>query len=78
MTSTPLTGRQHAFFVLIIALVAAAMLLPAFGIIERHAAIWYAAFPLSLIIVSRFRTESALYSYLNLFPLLVTLALCVQ
>jgi protoheme IX farnesyltransferase len=60
----------------IIALVAAAMLLPAFGIIERHVAFWYAALPLSLIIVFRFRTESALCSYLNFFPLLVTLALC--
>jgi protoheme IX farnesyltransferase len=61
----------------IIALVAAAMLLPAFGIIERHVAFWYAGFTLSLIVVSRLRTDSALYSYLNFFPVLMTLAICV-
>jgi protoheme IX farnesyltransferase len=60
----------------ILSLGAAAMLLPAFGIIERHVAFWYAVFILSLMLVSRFRTTAALYSYLNLFPLMVTLALC--
>ena len=60
------------------ALVAAAMLLPAFGIIDRHIALWFAAFPLPFVIIRRFRSEAALFAYLNLFPLLVTLALFVQ
>jgi heme o synthase len=59
----------------IAALTAAAMLLPAFGIIDRHSAIWLAAFPLPCVIIRRFRAEAALFAYFNLFPLLVTLAL---
>jgi protoheme IX farnesyltransferase len=61
----------------IAALVAAAMLLPAFGIIGPHAAPWYALFPLPLVLMAFARREQALFSYLNLFPMVVTLALCV-
>lgn len=58
-----------------LALVAAAMLLPAFGIIGRHVAIWYALFPLPLAVISLARSERLLFPYLNLFPLLVAVAL---
>jgi protoheme IX farnesyltransferase len=62
----------------IVALVAGAMLLPAFGIIGSHVAFWYAAFPCALLLMSRVRSEDVLSSVLNMFPLLVTLALVFQ
>ncbi|HEY4745226.1 MAG TPA: protoheme IX farnesyltransferase [Desulfuromonadaceae bacterium] len=62
----------------IIALIAGSALLPAFGIIERHVAFWYIAFPVPLIVMTLFRFESALFPYLNLFPLMVTIILLVQ
>lgn len=62
----------------ICALSAAAMLLPAFGIIGRHVSIWYALFPLPLIAITLIRSEKALFAYLNLFPLLVTITLFAQ
>jgi len=62
----------------IYALIAGAMLLPAFGIIERHFAPWYAAFLVPLIIMSGMRPRPALFSYLNLFPLLISLILLFQ
>lgn len=72
------TGLPGIFGLWIVALIAAAMLLPAFGIIPPHAAVWYALFPLPLIVMSLLHSESALFSYLNLFPLLVTLTLAFQ
>ena len=57
------------------ALVTATMLLPAFGIVPPRASPWYMAFPLSLILLFLLRSEKTLFSYLNLFPLLVTLTL---
>lgn len=62
----------------IVALVAGAMLLPAFGIVGQTAGFWYAAFPLPLLLISLNSSEKALFSYLNLFPLLVTLVLLFQ
>lgn len=63
----------------IVALAAAAMLLPAFGIIERPAALWYAsAVPGSLLVITAVRSEAVLFSCLNLFPLLVTLVVLAQ
>ena len=63
------------FLLWLIAFIAGAMLLPAFGIIERPAALWYAAFPVPLIILALMRSSRLLFSYLNLFPVLVTLLL---
>ncbi|RNC71750.1 MAG: protoheme IX farnesyltransferase [Desulfuromonadales bacterium] len=57
------------------ALVAGTMLLPAFGIIEPSVALWSALLPMILIFVPLTLNESALFSCLNLFPVLVTLAL---
>lgn len=60
------------------ALVTASMLLPAFGLISHGTALWYALFPLPLIALTLLRSEKALFSYLNLFPLLVTLMIFAQ
>ena len=62
----------------IVALATAAMLLPAFGIVGQTTGIWYAVFPLPLLLISLVSSEKALFSYLNMFPLLVTLALFLQ
>jgi protoheme IX farnesyltransferase len=62
----------------LVALMAGAMLLPAFGIIVRHVALWYAAFPVILIILYRKRSETVLFTCLNFFPILITLALFAQ
>jgi protoheme IX farnesyltransferase len=62
----------------IAALVTATMLLPAFGLISRSSAVWYTLFALPLIVMTIIRSEKALFSYLNTFPLLVTLALMIQ
>jgi protoheme IX farnesyltransferase len=58
----------------IVALVAAAMLLPAFGIVGQTAGFWYAVFLLPLLLIPLKFSEKGLFSYLNLFPLLVTLS----
>ncbi len=67
---------SNLFWLWIMALFAGTMLLPAFGIVPHHAAFWYLAFPVPLILLFLFRSEKALFSYLNLFPLLITLTLC--
>lgn len=58
-----------------VALVAGTMLLPAFGVIPIRASLWYALFPVPLVFLLMLRSDRALFSYLNLFPLLVTLTL---
>jgi heme o synthase len=63
------------FWLWLTALFAGTMLLPAFGVIPSRAAFWYVAFPVPLALLFLFRSERALFSYLNLFPLLVTLTL---
>jgi len=68
-------GFPGLFGLWIVALVTATMLLPAFGLVSHVSAIWYALFPLPLVAMTLLRSEKALFSYLNTFPLLVTLAL---
>jgi protoheme IX farnesyltransferase len=68
-------AASNLFWLWIMALFAGTMLLPAFGIVPHHAAFCYIAFPAPLILFFLFRSEKALFSYLNLFPLLVTLTL---
>ncbi|GFE60155.1 protoheme IX farnesyltransferase [Geobacter sp. AOG2] len=63
------------FWLWMFAVLAAAMLLPAFGIIGQHVALWYVVFPLPLVVIALMRSERFLFSYLNLFPLLVTATL---
>jgi heme o synthase len=59
----------------LVAMVAAALMLPAFGI-GRPGALWCAVCSAPLIMAAFRRCEPALFACLNLFPLLVTLALC--
>ena len=59
------------------AMVAGALMLPAFGIIGEYRAAWCVAFCAPLFICALKRREPALFACLNLFPVLVTLALCV-
>ena len=71
--------RQNPFFwIWLAALGAGAMLLPAFGIVERPLAQWYAAFPLALVPIALLCRERLLFNYLNLFPLLVSILLLIQ
>lgn len=73
------TGATPLCRLWIVALAVAALLLPAFGIIGRPAAFWYAAaVPGSLLIMATVRSEAALFTCLNLFPLLVTLVVMAQ
>ncbi len=60
----------------IMALIAAAMLLPALGIIGQQVSAWYAIIPLPLFAMAILRLETTLFSYLNIFPLLITMVLC--
>jgi protoheme IX farnesyltransferase len=69
------TGFPGLFGLWIAAMITAAMLLPAFGLISHGSAVCCVLFPLPLIAMTLLRSERAIFSYLNLFPLLVTLAL---
>ncbi|GFE56837.1 protoheme IX farnesyltransferase [Geobacter sp. AOG1] len=60
------------------ALAVGAMLLPAFGIIGHFIPLWYAALCLPLGAIALGRSETAIFSSLNLFPLLLTLLLFIQ
>ncbi|KAB0665991.1 protoheme IX farnesyltransferase [Oryzomonas japonica] len=71
----PPVGETGLVWLWMAALTAAAMLLPAFGIIGQQAALWYVLFPLPLVVISLARSERFLFPYLNLFPLLVTVTL---
>lgn len=66
---------QGLFGLWIVALTAAIIMLPAFEVVERPAALWLAAFPVPLLLLSLTRFRRSLFIYLNLFPLLLALAL---
>ncbi len=67
---------QGALFRLwLIAFIASAMLLPAFGIIGHPASLWFAAFPVPLILLALMHSKRLLFTYLNIFPVLLTLTL---
>src|SRR6185369_4965824 len=74
MAAAP-ASRNVLFWLWLLAFIACAMLLPAFGIIERPAALWYAAFPVPLLFLALMRSNRLLFTCLNLFPVLVTLVL---
>lgn len=62
-----------------VAMIAGAMMLPAFGIIEGgKAALWSVALCAPLLIIVFKRCEPALFACLNFFPVLITLALCLS
>lgn len=72
----PLVAAEQGLFGLwIVALAAATIMMPAFGVIGRPAALWYAAFPVPLLLLALTRFRRPLFIYLNIFPLLVTLVL---
>jgi len=71
------TIRPGLFRLWLVALTATALLLPAFGLIGHPAAYWYGLFPFLLLIMALCRCERPLFSYLNLFPVLVTLTLLI-
>ncbi|RII28415.1 MAG: protoheme IX farnesyltransferase [Geobacter sp.] len=60
------------------ALAVGAMLLPAFGVIGHFIPLWYVALSLPLGVIVLSRSETAIVSSLNLFPLLLTLLLFTQ
>ncbi len=66
------------FWIWIAALAAGGLLLPAFGMVGSGAALGFYLFPAILALLAASRAESALFSCLNLFPLLIVLALFVQ
>jgi len=70
--------RPGLFGLWLVALTATALMLPAFGIIGNNAACWYGLFPSLLLIMALCRCERSLFSYLNIFPLLVTLTILIQ
>lgn len=84
-TGLPLLGsasERHASVAYLLpwlmALAAVAMLLPAFGLIGPKLAPWFATVPLVPVVMAFCRCDSALFSYLNFFPLLVTLAILLE
>ena len=70
-------GRGLAPFQLIwmTAMIAGALMLPAFGLIGADALPWSVAFSIPLLLGGARRWEPALFAGLNLFPVFVTLAL---
>ncbi len=68
----------HGFRIWGVALVAAVMLLPALGIVGPRVAILYAVVSLPLLFISTLRGEKTFFSYLNFYPVLMTLILLVQ
>ena len=73
-----LLGYSPLFWFWMGALCVGAMLLPAFGLIERPGSLWYALFPVPIVFLAGFRSGSLLFPYINCFPLLVTLLLVIQ
>jgi protoheme IX farnesyltransferase len=69
--------RRGLFGLWLVALTSAALMLPAFGLIGHNAAYWYGFSPAILLIMVLWRCERSL-SYLNLFPVLVSLTLLIQ
>ncbi|MDD2898438.1 MAG: protoheme IX farnesyltransferase [Desulfuromonadaceae bacterium] len=73
-----LYGYNLFFWLWLGALSVGALLLPLFGLIGRPGAFWYMLFPVPLVFLSAFRSGRHLFSYINCFPLLVTLLLMIQ
>ncbi len=72
---TRLSGISGLFTLWMVSLISAAMLLPAFGMIPHSAALWIVLFPLPLFAIARYHSERMAFSYLNVFPLLITLGI---
>ena len=72
------SAPPQLFWLWVVALISSAMLLPAFAVITPVSALWYSVFPVPLFVLFMIRSEKMLFSYFNIFPLLVTLALFYQ
>lgn len=70
------SGQLLLSLVWIIAMLASAMMLPAFGIVGGNPLAWCAMLCLPLMVTFLKANEGALFACLNLFPLLVTVAVC--
>jgi len=70
--------RSGHFGIWLVALTAVALMLPAFGMIEHQTAHWYGLSISVLLVAGLCRRERIIFSYLTLFPVLVTLALVIQ
>jgi len=72
----PLVAVRPGFFGLwIVALTAAALMLPAFGLVGHQAAYSYVVVFILLLVGALNKSEGSLFSYLNLFPVLIALML---
>lgn len=69
------SGAAPFFQLWVVAMIASALMLPAFGVISRSAAPWCLAFCVPLLLAGVRKLEPMLFASLNLFPLLVTAAL---
>ena len=70
------SGLAPLLVLWMVAMIAGALMLPAFGVIGSRGAPWCAAFLAPLAAAGFRRCEPVLFACVNLFPLLVTLALC--
>lgn len=68
-------ARSPVFGIWMGALAAAALLLPALGMAGSGTLPLFLAFPAILVLLAAFRAESAFFSCVNLFPILIVLAL---
>lgn len=68
-------GRGMFLLLWLTAFITGAMLLPAFGLIGQAVSIWYAAFSVPLLLLALMRSRNLLFTYLNIFPVLLTLVL---
>lgn len=71
-------ARSPVFGIWMGALAVGALLLPAFGMVGGRAALAFSLFPAILALLAAVRADSALFSFLNFFPLLIVLALFAQ
>src|SRR6185369_7286031 len=75
----PLATVRHGVLGLwIVALAAAALMLPAFGILDRPASLCCAALPVPLLFLAMMRHGRLLFIGMNLFPVMVTLLLFLR
>lgn len=68
-------ARSPVFGIWMGALAAGALLLPAFGMAGSGTLPLFLAFPAILVVLAAFRAESAFFSCVNFFPILIVLAL---
>jgi protoheme IX farnesyltransferase len=75
----PIFAVRPGFYGLwLVALTATALMMPAFGIVGHRTAYWYGLFASLLLIMALCRSERTFFSFLNLFPVLVTLTLLIR